>query len=322
MNLIFNAYAYISGYRATCNLKESEMTRNTYYKCAIVSLFSAKTNNLDCEVAFITNVQVPEPYLSQFKNFNITIIYKDFNEYIFDKDMKWSLAFYKLCALKYAINNFNYDNYLMLDTDTFINKPLIDLWQECNDNIMLFDMGHSISNSQATNMNAEYYLLYGKQVYLTNYGGEFICGSKNLLLEFINEIDNIYALMIKKRLKTQHGDEFLICLVANKLKIKIKNASPYVYRYWTQSFYLVSTNYKYNPVCIFHLPSEKNFGFNYTYRYIIKNNKLPESNRIIRYFGLPNSRRNFSIFCIFKRLFKKINKFLSKILKVLNIRLY
>lgn len=46
------------------------------------------------------------------------IFHKAYNDFVFEKEYGWSLAFYKLCGLQYALTK-RYDNYLLLDTDTY-----------------------------------------------------------------------------------------------------------------------------------------------------------------------------------------------------------
>lgn len=73
---------------------------------------------------------------------------------------------------------------------------------------------------------------------------------------FMSECQQVYAQMTKADFKTTHGDEFIISLAA--VKFNVKNAGAYIYRFWTGSFRLISTCYKYNPVTILHVPAEKN----------------------------------------------------------------
>lgn len=53
-------------------------------------------------------------------------------------------------------------------------------------------------------------------------------------------------------------------------------ATPYLYRYWTNDFYLISTNVIYNPVCIWHLPDEKEHAMEYFYHYYRRKKRFPE----------------------------------------------
>lgn len=309
-NLIFNAFAYIENTKGAVNINENNDTKviEIYMKLCVASLVSAKKNNADSDVALVTNYVIPEKYITIFKKHEIKIINIKFDNFVFDKNMKWNLAFFKLCALDYVVKNLKYENYLLLDTDTYTQNNLNDLFLESSKKILLYNMQHAISISQAINMNDEYKKLYNEQVYMTNYGGEFICGNRKNLSIFLNECNRVYKKMIKENFQTKHGDEFIICCSALKLPELIKDGAPYIYRYWTGSFYLVSTNYKYNPISILHLPAEKNYGLIWIADYIIKNGKLPNKKKLWKKIGLPKAIRPFSLryyFAMLKILLKR-----------------
>ena len=308
--LIFNAFSYIDKQSLPINLSEVDKNKviESYLKCSVVSLISSKLNNDDCDVALITNIQIPYKFEKTLKQYNIKIFIVEYNEFNFNKEMKWSAAFYKLCALNYVVNKLDYEKYLMLDTDTYINGKLSDLWLECDKKILLYDIQHNLSNKQAKQMNKEYFELYNEEVYLTNYGGEFIAGNKKLLNEFLDNCKKIYQDMNNTSQKTLHGDEFIICCAANSMQNKIKNANAYIYRYWTgYKFYLVSTNFVYNKVCILHLPSEKDLGFKSVYNFIIKNGKLPNEKIVFKKFGLPKVKKTLNINYVYNIIRKKLN---------------
>lgn len=60
----------------------------------------------------------------------------------------------------------------------------------------------------------------------------------------------------KKIYPTNFGDEFIARLASYNKKM-IKKSYGYIFGYWTKSFRLVSTCYKYNEVSIIHVPDEK-----------------------------------------------------------------
>ena len=294
--LIFNAFAYIENTKGGVNINETDELKviETYMKLCVTSLISAKKNNPSSAVALVTNYNIPKKYVEIFKKHNIKIIKIQFDKFVFDKNMTWNLAFFKLCALDYVVNNLSYDNYLLLDTDTYVQNNLDDLFLESSKKILLYNMQHSLSIEQAINMNTEYQKLYNEEVYMINYGGEFICGNKENLSIFLKECNRVYEKMKKENFKTKHGDEFIICSVALKIPHLIKDGAPYIYRYWTGSFYLASTNYKYNPVSILHLPVEKNYGLIWIANYIIKKGALPNNKLVWKKLGLPKSIRPFN----------------------------
>lgn len=312
MNLIFNALAIDDKARGSTNVSDIFLKSDGYIKNSVVSLFSAKQNNPECECALILNFEINKHYHELFEEFNIKIFYVPFDKFYFSKNYNWSLAFYKLCALDYVVNNLNYDNYCLLDTDTVSIDAFDNIWKECEHNILLFDIQHSLDIQQAITMNQEYKNLNQIHTYLTNYGGEFIAGSKEKLSYFLERSKLYYHKMLSSNFKTKHGDEFIIACVAEEtdIKNKIKNANAYINRFWTRNFYLISTNYIYNPICVLHLTDEKNSGIICLYNYIDKNRTLPKKNKIFKILNLPTQKSNIR---------KKLNlKKHSMYIKILN----
>lgn len=283
--LIFCAYAYDDTMKSGENVKEIENKQELYLKNAVVALVSAKTYNPDCEVAIVSNISIPKKYIDLLDSFNILVFYEPFNEYRFDSNFSWGLAFYKLCALKKMLSR-NYSDYLLLDTDTYTQSSLNDMWSETKDNILLYDINHRASNLDCITFNNELSSMGIKKKNITNYGGEFIAGSRELLEKFIYECDDIFKQMKKMNVITKMGDEFVIRIAADRLKLIIKNGGGYIFRFWTGSFYLVSTCYKFNQVSILHVPREKKHGMLNIFNYLNKNGKLPSNNKIYKMLSL------------------------------------
>ena len=119
MNLIFTAFATLEGYREGSN---ANLGSEVFYRCIVVSLVSAKQKNQNCDAALVTNTAVPEPYAAQLSQAGIRVIACPFDNYRFEADLDWSLAYYKLCAMQYLLETEHYENYLMLDSDTFTQR--------------------------------------------------------------------------------------------------------------------------------------------------------------------------------------------------------
>ena len=179
-NLIFNAFA---------RGEQSELNRKVknYYECCVVSLCSARLVAPDDDIALITNTDVPYTYKQILIDNNISIIRVDFDSFRFDLSMNWALAFYKLCALKYVANHLDYDNYLMVDTDTYFQGSVDDIWEEAKSNILLYVTGHRISHPQVVGMRDCYKEMYLKDIPLIHYGGEFLASNKKMLRQFMEK---------------------------------------------------------------------------------------------------------------------------------------
>ena len=143
---------------------------------------------------------------------------------------------------------------------------------------------------------------FGVSSYITHYGGEFFAASYDNAQKFIIECSSIYRQMIANNFITTSGDEFIISIAAHRCKNKIKNAGAYIFRFWTNSFYLVSTCYKFNPVPILHLPGEKNKAILKIFKRYVKHDKFPRKKQVHRLCHLNKP----SIETIIKQIVKKL----------------
>lgn len=295
-NVVLNAFAYLPGFRGSDNVSAATAEKHVagYLQLAAVSLISARTHNPDCTVALVTNVQVPQKLTRLFEDWGIEVLHCPFDHFVFDASMKWSLAFYKLRALDHVVRTLECDNVVLLDTDTYVAANLDSLWSECSEHVLLFNVQHSLDIPQAVQMNREYHELFQRSTYLTNYGGEFVAGSRENLQRFVGLCAEIYQRMVARHFVTQHGDEFILSAAAEQSPGLIKDAGPYVHRYWTQGVYLVSTNYQTNPVCVWHLPAEKSFALPRAYRYLERHGRIPDARRMQAWCNFPPARRPFN----------------------------
>lgn len=288
-NLVFNALAFKDGFQTSTQIENNSKKFETYIKNSFVSLISCKLKNKDCDVFLLTNIDLPIKYKDLFEKNNIFIKKIAFDEFTLPKEFTWSLAFFKLNALKYAIDNLNYDNYLMLDTDTFITNSLDDLWSEAQNGILLYDLDHRISHPHRMEINTNFCKYNTTSKSINHYGGEFIAGNREVLKRFTSSLHSEYIKMKNcNDLDKTLGDEFIISIAADDFKEELIRANRYIYRYWTSEFYLVSTNYMNNAVDIWHLPQEKETGILWLYDYYIKNEKFPELISCAKKFDFPN----------------------------------
>ncbi|MFE8698124.1 hypothetical protein ACFYKT_17410 [Cytobacillus sp. FJAT-53684] len=306
-NLIFSAFAYKEEYNPTPNINEKEIKSavNIYIKNIFVALKSAKIQNPNDDVALVTNKEIPENFRKLFARNNIYIYHCDFNEFTMPKDFTWSLAFYKLCALKYIVSEGEYNNYLLLDGDTVTIRSYNDLWQEAFHGLVLFNINHNFSHRVRKDIVEVYEELYGYSMNIQQYGGELICGNKDILQNFVEKCEEVYS-KVKIRnfnINKDSEDELITSIAATKMS-NIFDGGAYIDRYWTGRFYLVSTNYVNDPVAIWHLPGEKKQGLLTLYNYLIKNDTLPKN--VHKIFGLPKSRRPDFILYNLKRIARKL----------------
>lgn len=311
-NLIFNAFAFKEDFQSsmqlTGNMDEEKLA--IYMENIFVSLKSAALHNPQDDVMLVVNGKVPERFREQFAEENIKIKEIPFDRFVMPKNFVWALAFFKLCALSYVAETENYENFLLLDTDTLTVETYQEMWQECETGVILYPLGHSYHHHDRERIRADYERLYEEPLNLVHYGGEYICGSRRAVGRFADECAAVYARMKEKdfQIDDHTGDETILSIAAARTRTEIIAAVPYIYRYWTNAFYLVSTNTLYNPVCIWHLPDEKEHAMRYFYRYYKKNGHFPNKKKCMKIAGLRVAKRPFNRYTLLYKIEGKLRK--------------
>lgn len=284
--IIIIPYADLDNANTGVNIKKQGNRKEIYLKNCCVALLSAKHYNADSDVALVTNIEVPTTYKNLLINNNIKIIKADFDSFRFTENYTWALAFYKLCALKYVLSKFDYKYISYLDSDVYVQSSFENIWKECDYNIMLYDINHGLQVVDYRKFMDETFSFLNNREYITHYGGEFFAAKRENALNFIVLCEKIFSKMIEQNTVTQFGDEFILCIAANEYKNNVKNAGAYVYRYWTDSFRLVSTNYERNRVTVLHVPDEKQRGMIKLFDNYYKKSRIPALNKVYKYLSL------------------------------------
>lgn len=291
MDLIFTAFATLEGFREN---SDANRGRDVYYRCIVVALASARAQNPDCQVALVTNAPVPAPFDTLLARAGVTIYQCPFDKFRFGADLPWSLAFYKLCAMDWVLNNLTFERCVMMDADTYTQYPLTDLWREADEAVLLYQVPHPASQPMAAAISGCCDALYPETAphVLTHFGGELIAGSASRLRDFLALCGEIYNEMQTKQVLPQDGDEVILGIAAwRALRTgqPVRAANAYIWRYWLGArHYFVSTNYCLVPICILHLPgSGKDRQLKLLYRRYVKRGSFPDRKAVWRLCGMP-----------------------------------
>lgn len=281
-----------------------------YMRNIFVSLKSAKLHNPDDDVMLAVNMPVPEQYQRLYAEHGILVQVVAFDAFVMPKRFVWSLAFFKLCALDYMTKHTEYEHIVLLDADTVTMRSYADMWKEADDGILLFAVGHSYTHPDRWAITEAYRKLYRVQTGgVTHIGGEYICGTREALAEFMRLCARIYDDIRESSFAVfdHAGDEFILSAAAHRAD-NIISAAPYIFRYWTEDFYLVSTNTVSNPVCIWHLPSEKDTGMLRLYRYYRRHGCFPQVEQCARMVGIVRGKRPRNGYWLMNRIRRKCRR--------------
>ena len=209
-NLIFGAFATLDGYREG---DAANLGRTVYDRCTVVALCSAKAQNPACTVALLTNAPVPEPFRSQLTQGDVEIWDCPFTTYRVPADTNWALAYYKLCAMAWVLENHNFARAAMLDLDTFTQRPLDDLWRECDEAVLLYQVPHAASQTMTAAISRCFDAVEpdGAPHTLTHFGGELVAGSRTRLTDFISLCRDYFEELQAKGITPREGDEAIWC---------------------------------------------------------------------------------------------------------------
>lgn len=317
-NLIINAFAYDYDMRSGENFAEKDSKKNyrveVYLKNSIVSLVSAKLNNPHCDVCLCVNNEVPVWVEEKLEKYNINMKIIPFDGYRVDKTTRWGLCYYKFCVLSHMIQETDYDNYCLIDVDTYVAYSLDDLWDELSDRVMVYNNYEKLSNSMRARFIHEYGELYGKcDKTLPHLSSAGIIGKKNSLKTFLDLSEEIYNYMQMKNFQSRCGDEFILFCCNAQNPNMFCGANAYFENLYTiEGYYVITTKYAFEKIPIWHMLFEKENGMLRVYEYIDKHQRLPQGRYMWKLIGLPQPDKNFgTLRWLIKRMQSRVLKLLK-----------
>lgn len=302
-NLICTAFSFKEGFNTSTQTGKSadESTTITYLKNIFVTLTSAKIQNPDDEVALFTNVEMPVEWAEKLNKHGIKVHLCPFDTFVISKEFIWALAYYKLCVLDHIVKEnaktHEYDRILLMDADTYTARPYTDLWNEADYGVLMYQVGHDYSHPDRDVIRRDFEKFYpneAKDRAIVHYGGEFVAGTQVNLEGFMATCRSVFETMTANgnlKMEERAGDETIWSAAAALTDVPVIHAGAYIFRFWTRDFYLVSSVTKSNPVCIWHIPSEKEYGFIRLYNYYDKHDEYPGLENVAKIMGIAGTKR-------------------------------
>lgn len=318
-NLIFCAFAFKEGF--TTSLQTGQQAGNAatemYLKNIFVALTSAKLYNPNDDVCLVTNCELPADWKERLEAEKILIKLVPFDTFEFPKEFSWALAFYKLCALKAMTEQSGeYAHILLLDADTYTTRSYEELWKEADYGVLLFPVGHSFSHPDREAIRRDFVRLFPEESRsrnLVHYGGEFVAGNPGNLKAYLGFCETVYEKIKAEAYKIEvgAGDETIWSIAAALAadNLTITAAGAYLFRFWTGDFYLTSTVTVSNPVCIWHIPNEKETGFIQLYAYYQKHGAFPRVEKAMAIFGMRRAKRPMNVYTLRNKVAGKARSF-------------
>ena len=284
-----------------------------YLKNAYVCLKSVLLHNEDVKCILFVDFTLPEEWSERFKIAGIDIQFVKFGGYQISDNFDWGIVQYRYDVINYLCEKMSDDDeVIMLDTDVLCVGSLENVFREIKYRACFYDVQHAYTIKDRKNIIDNYLKIYpiAEHCELIHYGGEFIgCNGKHLKTIF-EESKKVMMQSANIDSLVNFNDEHITSIALYHLwnEVPINNANAYIARYWTNpGMYLVSTNYQYNPVVLWHLPFEKNKGFLWVYDYMITKAALPNKSDLCKVFGLPDYKRKETLFGFCAKLKRKLN---------------
>ncbi len=304
--LIMIPYAHISNMETGMNVavKNSSRQRDLYLKNCCVALSSAKACNPEADVALVTNIEIPEPYMTILDKAGAAVIRVPFDKFNFGEKYVWGLAFYKLCAQYYISHHTGYKAIACLDSDIYVQGSFTPVWERAKSSLVLYRLGTGTAETTTTKIYAEAAQFKGINEPFTHYGGEFFVASSADMREITQKEEVIFKKMMETGFRVTTGDEFISSLVANTMQERIVPANDFVFRFWTGTYRSISESYKTTLVCL-HVPAEKGAGMISLFdRYICKG-RIPPREKVWKMLHISHRSTKAVLITIVKKILKR-----------------
>lgn len=288
--------------------KDVDSAIEVYLQNSLVCFASIKKYNPDVQLMLCTDYNLPEKYRLKYEKLGAIVEHVDFDLEVMSKS-NWSICNYRYCVMHHLCITLNEeDTVLMLDTDIICVDSLQDMFDDLFDDIFLYDVKHRRCNQERNIILANYKTIYGKETNLIHYGGEFIFAKLPELQKLYTSCMSVINASNQYDNLTNFNDEHITSIaVHNDLRAYVHPSEAYISRYWTSNFYLTSTNWKHNPVALWHLPAEKSTGLKRLFLYYEKHQNFPSREKLAKSLGLPSAERKYKT-QLLRKIYRKIKK--------------
>ena len=303
-------FVQISAHNPNLSSRKTPSASDIYFECIVVAFASIKHWNPKFRLQLTTNVQVREPFACQLQELNVEIKIID---YAHNPPKEFGTSFRGCFYLFDAIIAENEDT-LYIDPDVFCVGPLP---QGFFENCLIAALDLRFADDKAINgitpsEAREIYSQLCTTQDLTShnhFGGEAVFISKSVKESLVPDIENLWNANVlagasgKSYLTTE---EHILSIIFSKYSVSPLNSI--ILRIWTTIRYskIEGGNLEVDKPNLWHLPSEKSFGFHKAYQLYLRN-------ELFHYGDRKTSQKYFrEIFGVDK---SRISRILTRILR-------
>lgn len=268
-----------SSYLQSGEISSSPKHHNIYWRCIGVFFATSLFFNQSKKHVLFTNVR-DLPILEDFnlsellKEMGVEVVYVSF-EYKTSQDYYWAWRnqFYEFSILEFIEKNYTHqDNFLILDADCVITKPVEVLFDLAKNNngflsyVIDYDPNKKINGLSRLDMGKVYEeLLETKDIQVPYYhAGEFLLCSVSNIKKIVEEFLDLWPKLQDRHqngLSKFNEEAQTLSFIYFKNGFKGGGANPYIRRVWTNPVFFRDVNRNDLTLSIWHLPAEKQIGF-------------------------------------------------------------
>jgi hypothetical protein len=248
--------------------------KTIYWRCILCFFASSVAVNPHSTHVLFTNSKLPIidgfDVAQAFDQWQVTVVYLPINYRLpVGRVEAWGNQFYIFDIIRHLAESGAYERYVVLDSDCVWMRPVIPLEKAINRYGVLtylldereFGATDSINGLSRQGM-ARFLSSLGGEPHesIPYFGGEIFAATRNEIDKLARQIDPIWARVLVAEKDAPKEEAHLLSILYAKNGYEIGTANSFIKRMWT--------TFKHNNVeasdcdlTIWHLPSEKKFGF-------------------------------------------------------------
>lgn len=261
------------------NLPEANLNESIakYFRCIAVACYSFRFHNPMVRIIVVTNYDIEKNFQEILESLNIEI---EILPFTYNPPIEFGQNFRGCFYIFDALENLK-DDSLIIDPDVICLENLDQFFEKISDKISVFKPGFSankIINGISPNMASEIYSQYTNQSHFhpaEHIGGEAIYIPKKSMDKFAKEISDFWKWNIRRAMESLPyltTEEHIFTVLLRDTEHD--SLSPYISRIWTSRKYkeIEGAVQDINKLALWHLPSEKNRGFQSLFNSLFTNN--------------------------------------------------
>lgn len=281
-NLIFGALAFLENYQTSPSMSgtsNSKYIQKTYIKNAIVSLVSAKRHNPTTDVALVTNFELENQWKKELEQNGVLIWSCPFEQFVMDKEVVYSLSYYKICATDYVMKNHDYDKICFIDCDTICVSSFSPIWDEAESAFLIIPDDESLTGKIRNEIIEIYHRITNSNEKIVHYCSCIYAGKKEHFEELLHICHDMYNLLRRNdNIKPNGGDEVIWSLALASFSKNIHSPKVYVLlsNIGAMQYWVDKKDFESKDIVMWHLPAEKRYALIYIYEQFCKSNQFPD----------------------------------------------